>query len=202
MVRQRLREDVSPVVVVGRLLVLLFSLALVWYGAMTVLLALKAAPSTVNSISGYRSAFDWAAELTPGDVDGAPTRPIIAAAGLLAFLVFGYLAWKEIPRPHLARRDLRLAEDDRGAATIEPRAIERLAETAAAQARGVSRASGRYGDGELTVAITVRSARDLPNTLRHAQQRVLDALHQHELPMSAVNVTLAQYDRRQRRELT
>lgn len=202
MLRQRLREDVSPVVVIGRLLVFLFALALVWYGAMTVLLALKVDPGTVNSISGYRSAFDWAAGLTPGDVDTSPTRPIVAGAGLLAFLLFGYLAWKELPRPHLARRKVRLAEDDRGEVTIEPRAIERLAETAAEQARGVSGASGRYGDGELTVAITVRRARDLPTTLRHAQQRVLDALHQHELPMSAVNVTLAQYDRRQRRELT
>ena len=34
------------------------------------------------------------------------------------------------------------------------------------------------------------------------KQRFLDALDQHELPMSAVNVTLTHYDRRHRRELT
>src|ERR1700755_400167 len=127
MLRQRLREDVSPVVVVGRLLVFLFAVALVWVGAMTVLLAVKVAPATVNSISGYRTAFDWAAELTPGDVDGAPARPIVARAGLLAFLLLGDLAGKEIPRPHFARREVHLSADDRGEVTIEPRAIERLA---------------------------------------------------------------------------
>ena len=56
MPRQRLRARTSPLVFFGRLLTFLFAAALIWYGAMTVLLALKVSPSTVNSISGYRTA--------------------------------------------------------------------------------------------------------------------------------------------------
>ena len=82
MLRQRLRERTSPLMLVGRLVTLMFALALVWYGLMTLLLALKVSPSTVNTISGYRAAFDWLSGLTPADVDGAATRAIIAAAGI------------------------------------------------------------------------------------------------------------------------
>ena len=59
MLRQRLRERTSPLMFVGRLVTLVFALALIWYGLMTVLLALKVAPSTVNTISGYRTAFSF-----------------------------------------------------------------------------------------------------------------------------------------------
>jgi hypothetical protein len=202
MLRQRLRERASPVVVIGRLLTFLFALALVWYGVMTVLLALKVSPATVNSISGYRGAYDWLAGLTPRKVDGQTTRAIIAGAGLAAFVLFGYLAFKEIPRPHFVRRGLQLAQDDHGEITVEPRAVERIAETAAQHDPAVTSASGRYGEDDLTVTVTVRRARDLAATLRGAQQRVKEALHQHELPIPAINVTLAHYDRRHRRELT
>ncbi|MBB4660480.1 hypothetical protein [Conexibacter arvalis] len=201
MLRQRLRENVSPVVV-GRFITFLFALALIWYGAMTVLLAVKASPATVNSISGYRSAFDWLAALSPGDVDGSPARPIIAGAGLVAFLLFGYLAYKEIPRPHFARRDLRLVTDERGEVRVEPRAIERLAETAAQEDPSVTDATGRYGDDDLVVSITVRRARNVATTLRGARERVIDALHDHDIPAGVVNVTLAHYDRRHKRELS
>ncbi|HEY4276748.1 MAG TPA: hypothetical protein VGM91_00940 [Conexibacter sp.] len=202
MLRQRLRENVSPVVVVGRLITFLFALALVWYGAMTVLLAVKASPATVNSISGYRTAFDWLAGLRPSDVDGPPARPIIAGAGLLAFFLFGYLAYKELPRPRFTRRDLALATDELGEVRVEPRAIERLAETAAQQDPSVTSATGRYGDNDLAISITVRRARHMSSTLHDARQRVIDALRQHELPAGSVNVTLTHYDRRHRRELT
>ena len=70
MPRQRLRERTSPLVIVGRLVTLVFALALVWYGLMTLLLALKVSSATVNSLSGYRTAFDWLSGLTPRDVDG------------------------------------------------------------------------------------------------------------------------------------
>ena len=124
MPRQRLRERTSPLVSLGRLVTLLFALVLIWYGLMTLLLALKMSPSTVNAISGYRTAFDWLSDLAPADVDGASTRAIIAATGVAAFLVFGFLALKQLPRPYLARRDLDLSADDRGEVTVEPRAIE------------------------------------------------------------------------------
>jgi len=127
MPRQRVRERTSPLIILGRLVTLLFALALIWYGLMTLLLALKVSPSTVNSISGYRTAFDWLSGLSPTKVDGAVTRGIVAGAGVLAFLVFGYLALKQLPRPYLARRTLDLTSDERGEVTVEPRAIERVA---------------------------------------------------------------------------
>jgi hypothetical protein len=202
MFRQRIRQQTSPLIFFGRLLTFVFAAALIWYGAMTLLAALKAlSPSTVNSISGYRTAFNYLAALTPRDVDGGVTREIIAGAGILAFLLFGYLALKEIPRPHLTRRDLELSSDRRGETIIEPRAIERLAETAAQHDPAVTGANGRYSQDHLTVNVTVRRARGLAGTLREAQQRVTHALQQHELPILPVNVTLASYDRRHRREL-
>jgi len=202
MLRQRLRERTSPLVVLGRLLVFVFALALLWYGLMTLLLTVKVSPSTVNAISGYRSAFDWLAGLTPQDVDGSTTRAIIAAAGVVAFLVFGYLALKEIPRPHFTRHELQLTDDDHGEITVQPRAVERLAETAAQQNPAISSASGRYGQDDLTITVTVTRARDLADTLRDTQQRVARALEQHHLPTQPVNVTLTGYDRRHRRELS
>lgn len=201
MPRQRLRERTSPLIIVGRLVTLVFALALIWYGLMVLLLALKVSPATVNSISGYRTAFDWLRGLTPGDVDGGTTRAIVAGAGVLAFVVFGYSALKQLPRPYLARRDLDLAADERGEVTVEPRAIERLAEVAAAGHPSVTGARGRYGVDDLSVDVTVRRARDVADSLRDAQQRVVDALRRHELPAMPVNVTLTGYDRKHKREL-
>lgn len=201
MLRQRLRQRTSPLVFFGRLLTFLFALALIWYGAMVVLGALKVSPSTINSISGYRTAYNYLTGLTPHKVDGSTTRAIVAGAGVLAFLVFGYLAFKEIPRPHLTRRDLELTDDERGEVTVEPRAIERLAETAAQLDPSILSARGRYSQDDLTVNVTVRRARNLAGILHDTQQRVTDALQQHELPTLPVNVTLAGYDRRHRREL-
>ncbi len=201
MPRQRIRQHTHPLVLFGRLLTFLFAAALIWYGAMVVLGALKVSPSTINSISGYRTAYNYLAGLTPHKVDGSTTRAIIAAAGVLAFLLFGYLAFKEIPRPYLTRRELELADDERGEVTVEPRAIERLAETAARHNPAITSASGRYSQHDLTVNVTVHRARNLAGTLRDTQHRVTHALQQHELPTLPVNVTLAGYDRSHRREL-
>ena len=201
MLRQRVRGRTSPLLVVGRVVTLVFALALVWYGLMTLLLALKVSPSTVNSISGYRTTFDWLSGLSPTKVDGATTRGIVAGAGVLAFLVFGYLALKQLPRPYLGRHDLDLPSDERGEVTVEPRAIERLAEVAATRHPAVTDARGRYAIDDLSVDLTVRRARDLADTLREAQLRVVHALEQHELPAIPVHVTLTGYDQRHRREL-
>lgn len=201
MLRQRVREETSPLMLAGRVVTLVFALALVWYGLMTVLLALKVSPSTVDSISGYRTAFDWLSGLQPADVDDETTRAIIAGAGVAAFLIFGYLALKQLPRPYLARRDLDLAADDHGEVVVEPRAIERLAEVAAAGNPAVTGARGRYGRKDLTVEVAVRRAGDLADTLRDTQRRVAHALDEHDLAAIPVNVTLTDYDRRSRREL-
>ena len=201
MPRQRVRERTSGWVAIGRLVPLILALALIWYGAMLVLLALKVSPTTVNQISGYRTAFDWLSGLTAAKVDGAQTRAIIAGAGVAAFLVFGFLAIKQLPRPYLARQDLPLTSDPHGEVNVEPRAVERLAEIAARAHPAIRDARGRYSIDDLTVDLDVRRATNLRDTLEDAQQRVADALKQHELPTMPVNITLSGYDRRQRREL-
>ncbi len=152
---------------------LLLALAMVWYGLMALLLAVKVSPSTVNSLSRYRTAFDWLSGLTPSDVGGATTRVIIAGSGVLAFLVFGFLAFKLLPRPYLARRELPLYSEPQGYVTIEPRAVERLAEVAATSDAAVSDARGRYSVDDLAVDVTVGRARDVATTLREAQGRVV-----------------------------
>lgn len=198
MFRQRLRERTSPWVILGRLVTLVLALGLIWYGLMLLLLALKVAPSTVNSISGYRTAFAWLSGLAPRDVDGATTRAIVAGAGVLALLVFGFAALKQLPRPYLARRDLDLTADEYGEVTVAARAIERLAEGAARAHPDVTRARGRYAVDDLSVDVTVRRAQDLADTLRDAQHRVVDALGRHGLPAMPVNVTLTGYDSNRR----
>ena len=201
MPRQRVRERPSVLAVVGRLVPLVLALALIWYGAMLVLLAAKVSPSTVNGLSGYRTAYNYLSGLTPADVDGSGTRAILAGAGVAAFLVFGYLAFKQLPRPYLARRELTLADDARGAVVVEPRAIERMAEVAAKAHPAITNARGRYSVDDLTVDVNVRRARDLAQVLQSAQVRVVEALEQHELPPMPVNITLIGYDRRSGREL-
>jgi hypothetical protein len=199
--RQRVRSHDSPLRVVGRLLVLALAGALLWYGAMTALAAAKLISlDTADRLSGFRTAFDYLAGLTPDDFSST-TRLIIAAAGVLAFLLFGWLALKELPRPHLAREALELHGDARGVASIEPRAIERIAETAAEENTAVTRASGRYGTDDVAISVSVRRARDVAETLRDVQGRVRAALEQHGLPTVPVNVTLIGFDRKQRREL-
>ena len=111
MVRQRLRIGSSPLALLGRIVLLLFALALVWYGAMLVLLAFKVSPHTVNQLSGYRSAYNYLAGLEPQDITD-DTRLIAGLAGLAGFLVFGYLALKQVPRPHLTRSELQLIDDE------------------------------------------------------------------------------------------
>lgn len=201
MLRQRLRIRRSPLAYLGRALLVIVSLALVWYGLMLVLLALKVSPDSVEAISGYRSAYDELARVTAQDVDGQ-TRLIAGLAGLAAFLVFGYLALKELPRPYLARGDLRLGEDERGVTDVEPRAIERVAEVVAGGQADVSSVRARYGTDELKLDVTVRRARGVPDALREAQRRVRAGLADHGLPPLPVDVTLTGFDRKQRRELS
>ena len=201
MIRQRLRTRTSNLALAGRLVVGLFAAALVWYGLMVILLAAGVSAGTVNAISGYRTIFDALSGLTTSDVVGGATRAIVAGAGLLAFLVFGYLALKELPRPYLARSDVELSGDEHGVTTVGARAVERAAEIAAGMSADVSSASGRYGTDALDVSISVRRARGVPDTLHDVHRRVCEALADHGLPGVPVNVNLTGYDRRNRREL-
>ncbi|MDO8212180.1 hypothetical protein [Conexibacter sp. CPCC 206217] len=199
MVRQRIRTDSARLGLLGRLVLVLAALALVWYGLMLVLLALKVAPATVESISGYRSIFDELAALE--SPHGTAARAIVAGAGVAAFLLFGYLALAQIPRPRLARTDVVLDDAPSGSLTVEPRAIERVAEAAAAGNTAVSAAAGRWGTDDLAVSVHVARARDVPGVLADVRSRVHAALTTHDLPDLPVNVTLGGFDRQSRREL-
>ena len=201
MLRQRIKTRTSPVAAIGWALAVVFAGALVWYGLMLLLLALKLSPGVVDTISGYRTAFDFLVGLTPQDI-GATTRLIAGVAGLLAFLLFGYGALKMLPRPRLARGSVTLADDEIGTVELRPRAAERIAEVAALENPAVSAAAGRLGDEELTVDLHVSRAREVAEAMRDVQRRVREAIERHGLPAQAVNVTLIGFDRATRRELS
>lgn len=200
MLRQRLRIGTSPLVLLGRIVLVLVALGLMWYGAMLVLLAFKVSPHTVNQLSGYRTAYNYLAGLKTRDIT-ADTRLIAGLAGLAGFLVFGYLAFKEIPRPHLTRSDLRLLEDERGVVDVAPRAIERAVESAALERDDVQEAAARYATDELTVNVTVTRARELPDILPEVRAAAHEQLAAHGLPDLPINVTLTGFERTRRREL-
>ncbi|MGI8730954.1 MAG: hypothetical protein ACR2LK_13400, partial [Solirubrobacteraceae bacterium] len=108
---------------------------------------------------------------------------------------------KQLPRPYLARGDFELEAGDRGVVTVEARAVERLAEGIALQDPAVVGASGRFGGDDLAVLLEVRRARNLPDTLRDVQHRIVGGLEHHGLPAVPVNLTLSGYDRSRKREL-
>lgn len=95
MLRQRLRH--SAAVPLGRAVLVLCALALIFYGTMVILLALKVGRGSVNAISGYRDAYDYLAGLQPRDVAGN-VRGILAAPACCCL--------KQIPRPYLTRHTL------------------------------------------------------------------------------------------------
>jgi hypothetical protein len=201
MLRQRVRARSFPFArVVTDAFVVVLALALVWGGAMLVLLALKASPSTVDSLSGYRTAYDYLAGLTPQDIT-VSVRRVAAIAGLSAAVISGYLAWRAVPRPYLARTDLRLSGDERGTVDVNARAIERAAELAVLDHPSVAAARARYATDDLTVDISVNRADALPATLEDVHRRAHDSLVRHELPALPVNITLVRLERTSRREL-
>lgn len=200
MPRQRVRARTSPLAFVGRALVALLALALIWGGVALALLALKVDAGAVNDVTGYRSVYDFFTGLGPGDFDGT-TRLVLGLIGLAALLLFGYLAWKEIPRPYLARRDINLSRDERGDVVLEPRAVERLAEASALRQRGVTAASGRYGGDDLSVDVSVRRTNEPAEVLRGVHSAVYDAIEAHGLPTLPVNVTLTGFKQKTGREL-
>ena len=201
MLRQRLRTRTSPLAFVQRLLELVLALALIWYGLILAGLALDViGPGTADSYSGYRTAYDFIADLLAGRASDS-ARLIAGIAGLVAFVLFLTVAIKRLPRPYLARQDLELDAGDRGTVTVEPRAVERLAEVIALEHPSVTSASGRFATDDLSVLLEVRRARDLPDTLRTVQRSVISGLERHGLPTVPVNVTVTGYDRSSKREL-
>lgn len=202
MLRQRLRtRRFALAEILLRAIAVVVALAPIWYGAMTVLLALKVGPHTINGLSGYRSVYDHLAGISADDIT-ARVRIIVAIAGVASLLAFGALAWRALPRPYLARSELDLSTSHgRGSTVISARAIERAGELAALEHPLVAGAAARYGTQDITVLVNVRHAATLADTLAAVQQRVSSALAQHELPRLPINVTLTGVDRAKRREL-
>ncbi len=200
MIRQRINLRTPLLAYVVRALTVVLALALLWYGLMVLLLAVKVSPHTVNAISAYRTLYNNAASLSQGDF--TTVRRLIAGfAGLIAFVLFIYLALQELPRPYLARGEVSLEEHERGNTVIKPRAMERVAELAARGNANVTAASGRLGEQQLNVNIVVRRASSAAHTLGDVHTRICVELDRHQLPDLPVNVTLTGYDQKTRREL-
>ena len=201
MIRQRINLRTPALGHLVALLTIVLGALLLWYGLMVVLLAVKVSPHTVNSLSAYRTLYNDTVDLTASDF--TTLRRLIAGfAGLIAFLVFIYLAFKAWPRPFLARGDVTLEDNEHGMTLIQPRAVERVAELAARGNPEVTAASGRLGDEQLSVGIDSRRASSVAATLHDVHERVRAELERHDLPSLPVNVTLTGYDRQTTRELS
>lgn len=194
MLRQRVRIDRTTAVLIGQAVTLLVALAVLWYALIMGLVASGALGArTAATITGYRALYDSLAAISADDVDGI-VRVFTGVGGLLAFLLFGWLALKQIPRPRLARGELVLVQDDRGEVTLAPRAFERAVETAASRHSAVTDARGRYGGREVSVDIEVSRPTEVSDTLRDVQRRVHSTLRQSELPEVPVHVTVTGFD--------
>lgn len=193
MIRRRVRARTPGLVWLTRALTLLLAAILIWYGTMLVLLAAKASPHSVNSLSGYRTMYDWLAKLKVSDF--STTRRLVAGfGGLIAFLVLVYLALLELPRPRLVRHQFSLGREAHGSLTVEPRAVERLAEIAACANDDVRSSLALLHDHELVLDIGVRNATRVVDTLADVRSRVIAELDRHELPEMPVNVTVTQFE--------
>jgi hypothetical protein len=201
MPRQRIRVESSTfAATVGRGLAALLGAAIAWYGLMVMLLAFKVSPSFVNDISGYRTAFDYLAGLTSGDISSTD-RLVVAGVALLLALIALFLLWRGRPRPHLARHEVVVTETDLGTTEIGPRAMERAVEAAALEHPSVVGARARLDDDGIALAITARNASELVKTLHEVEDRAFASLDRHQLELERVDVTLAGYDSPNGREL-
>ncbi len=201
MIRQRIHLRTPVLAYLVRLITVVLGLALVWYGVMVILLSVKVAPHTVNSVSAYRTLYNDIARLKSSDFT-TTVRLIAGFGGLLAFLLLFYLAWQELPRPYLTRSSLTLDDERHGQTTAKPRSVERVAEIAAQANPAVTSASGRLRDGELDVFIATSRASLAADTLTDVRRRVTSALDTHDLSEMPVSVTLTGYDRKTKRELS
>jgi hypothetical protein len=201
MFRQRLRVEGSPTATaVGRILVALLGAAIVYYGLMLMMLAFKVSPGFVNDISGYRTAFDYLSGLAPGDISRTD-RLIVAGAALVLAAIALFLLWRGLPRPHLARHEVKVTETELGTTEIQPRAMERAVEVAALKHPAVVGARARVDDDGVALAITASRAVDLVKTLHEVEDRAFASLDKHQLELERVDVTLAGFDSPNGREL-
>ncbi len=183
----------------GRLLLGLLALATFWYALMALLLSVKVAPSDVNAISGYRSAYHFLATLTPSHVDS--WRGVIAAAAVLLLLVLGTVAIRQLPTPARSRHPRTITRDDHGTVTISPLVVERLAEIATGRVRSIGNARASSGPSGISVAVSLQEPRSAEETLHRVQRSVTEALQTHELDLEPVSVVLARYQPPKGRQL-
>lgn len=185
-----------------RLLTLLLALAVLWYGLMAGLLAVKVSPRTVNELSAYRTLFNDAYNLRAHDITTV-VRLIAGLGGLLVFGVFAYLTLQVLPRPRVVRAgDLGVGTGERGATTVRPRVLERVAEVAAEHNDNVTEASGRLHQASLDVGVAVRRAGEAAGTLRDVHDGIAEALARHGLPAVTVNIVLTGLDGRRTEDLS
>jgi hypothetical protein len=187
--------------VFGRVLTVGLALALIWYGAMLALLAAKASPHTINTISGYRTLYNDAAGLRHSDFT-TPVRLIAGLAGFIAFCFFLWLAAQQLAPRDLGRQQVTIGDEGNGTTTVKARAIERLAEITARSHTDVTHASGHLHDDQLNVEIDMCQPDSAARVLRIVAARVIDALAGHELPQLTVNVTVTGYKPTTRRRLS
>lgn len=202
--RQRVRtRSLAPAVWIGRLLVIAFAAVLVFYGVMLVLLALKVAPGDIQAVSAYRTIYDFLAGLTAQDIDST-VRTIVAGAGILCAIVLGWVAYKALPRPYLARGTMHLSsgEDEaHGHTDVSARAVERLAAHAAGEHPAVADVTSRLEGEAVTVGVALSRPREVADVLPDVQRRVRAQLERHDLPVLPVHVTLTGLEAGPRREL-
>ena len=193
MIRQRvhLRSGVL-VELLLRMLVSVLGLALVFYGAMVLLAALKLSPSTINQISGYRTVQHALESITAANISGQD-RIIVAVAGVLCLIIFGWLAWRSLPRPYLARTRIALDQDqERGQTEIAPRALERAAQLIAHRDPHVTDARARSDQHAVEITVQLRDLDlDLLEPMQRIQGRVRDGLAEQGFPAVAIDLTLA-----------
>lgn len=199
MTRQRVSLRRGPWIALVRLVTIAFAVALVFYGVMIALLALKLAPSSVDRISGYRTGFDWLAGLHHSQFT-THVSLIAGFGGLLIFLVFTALVIAALPRPYFTRTEVALRRSERGGTIVRPRAIERIAEVAAQGNEHVMGVTGRLGDAELHLDVGVDTPTEIAEVLADVRHRVGEQLTRHHLPLMPVNVILTGYERPTRRE--
>lgn len=194
MPRQRIHIERTTAVMLGQLVTVVFALVALWYGLILGLVVTGVlGTGAAETVTGYRAIYDALTSIGGEDVDGL-VRLFTGVGGLLAFLLFGWLALKQIPRPHLARGELVLTQDERGEVTLAPRAFERAVEGAALGHPAVMHAAGRYGDREVSIDIAVNRPRGIGDTLGDVQRRARAALRECELPEVPVHVTVTSFD--------
>jgi hypothetical protein len=199
--RARVHLRVPLLVYATRTLTFALAAILIWYGAMTMLLAVKVSPHSVNSLSAYRTIYDFLARLRSSDF--STLRRLVAGfGGFAAFLTLVYLALQELPRPYLLPQRIPLEPAPGGSLSIEPRVLERLAEYAAVANDDVGSAAGRLGAESLSVGITVRRPRAVAETLLDVRERVLAAVRAHQLPDLVVDVTVTKLESTTGRDLS